>query len=145
MSKYLKILGSSLRKKLSGEKCVGCGHTVSSHDIIINMQNQNELAKGKCRFCNCKSVLLQIIFPFFIKKYSSFKEEVELNNGQIDFLDCYDKGGSLVIKCPECGGKMYSVSHDTILPILKKRVWHICKECNFEQDAEKFKNSICCE
>ena len=49
------------------------------------------------------------------------------------------------IPCPNCGGKMYSTSHDSILPILKRRSWHVCKECNYEQDVEKFKNSICCE
>jgi hypothetical protein len=49
------------------------------------------------------------------------------------------------LPCPKCGGKMYSISHDTILSILKKRVWQVCKECDYQQDAEKFKDSICCK
>ena len=40
------------------------------------------------------------------------------------------------------GGNMYSVTHDTIFSILKRMIWHICKECSYE-DAEEFKDSTC--
>ena len=46
--------------------------------------------------------------------------------------------------CPKCDGKMYSVSYDATLSILKNRSWQICKECNFERNTEEFKKSICC-
>ena len=46
--------------------------------------------------------------------------------------------------CPSCGGKMYSVSYESVLPDLKKRSWQVCKECNFERNSEDFKKSICC-
>ncbi|MDH3191812.1 MAG: hypothetical protein OEM18_03905 [Nitrosopumilus sp.] len=48
------------------------------------------------------------------------------------------------LPCPSCGGKMYSVSYETSLSILKKRIWHVCKECDFERNSEDFKKSICC-
>ena len=48
------------------------------------------------------------------------------------------------IPCPTCGGKMYSVSHDVTLSLLKKRSWQVCKECNFERSSDDYKNSICC-
>ena len=46
--------------------------------------------------------------------------------------------------CPSCGGKMYSVSYESVLPDLKKRSWQVCKECNFERNSEDFKKSIFC-
>ena len=49
------------------------------------------------------------------------------------------------LPCPKCGGKMYSFYYDSMLDLLKRRVWHVCKECKYERDAEQFKNSICCE
>ncbi len=48
------------------------------------------------------------------------------------------------LPCPKCNGKMYSVSYDATLSILKNRSWQICKECNFERNTEEFKKSICC-
>ena len=48
------------------------------------------------------------------------------------------------LSCPSCGGKMYSVSYESALPVLKKRSWQVCRECNFERDSEDFKKSICC-
>ena len=48
------------------------------------------------------------------------------------------------LSCPSCGGKMYSVSYESVLPALKKRSWQVCKECNFERNSEDFKKSICC-
>lgn len=49
------------------------------------------------------------------------------------------------LSCPKCGGRMYSVSHDTVLPLLKRRTWQVCKECNFERSSDDFKKSICYE
>ena len=46
------------------------------------------------------------------------------------------------LSCPSCGGKMYSVSYESVLPDLKKRSWQVCKECNFERNSEDFKKSI---
>ena len=46
------------------------------------------------------------------------------------------------IPCPRCGGSMYSTSYDTVLSVLKRRVWHICKECNYEADVDVFKSEI---
>jgi C4-type Zn-finger protein len=48
------------------------------------------------------------------------------------------------LPCPSCGGKMYSVSYESTLSILKKRSWQVCKECSFERNSEEFKKSICC-
>ena len=48
------------------------------------------------------------------------------------------------LSCPSCDGKMYSVSYESALPILKKRSWQICKECSFERNSEDFKKSVCC-
>jgi C4-type Zn-finger protein len=48
------------------------------------------------------------------------------------------------LSCPSCGGKMYSVSYESVLPDLKKRSWQVCKECNFERNSEDFKKSIFC-
>jgi len=39
-------------------------------------------------------------------------DSTTLNNCQIDFLDCYDKDGSLVIKCPECGNRIEELLND---------------------------------
>lgn len=48
------------------------------------------------------------------------------------------------IPCPKCNGKMYCISYDVTLNILKKRSWQVCKSCNYEISTEKFKQSICC-
>ena len=48
------------------------------------------------------------------------------------------------LPCPNCGGMMYSVNYETTFSLLKKRSWHVCKECNFERDSEEFKKTICC-
>jgi hypothetical protein len=48
------------------------------------------------------------------------------------------------LPCPVCAGKMYSVSYESLFSILKKRSWHVCKECDFEQNTEDFKKMICC-
>lgn len=56
----------------------------------------------------------------------------------------YNMKIDIPIPCPSCGGKMYSVSYDSTLSILKKRSWQVCKECNFERNSEDFKKSICC-
>jgi len=48
------------------------------------------------------------------------------------------------LSCPSCGGKMYSVSYDVAISILKKRTWQVCKECSFERNVEDFKKAICC-
>ena len=48
------------------------------------------------------------------------------------------------IPCPLCAGKMYSVSYEPTLKILKNRSWQVCKECHFERNMEDFKKSICC-
>ncbi|HJJ23125.1 MAG TPA: hypothetical protein OQH54_05350 [Nitrosopumilus sp.] len=48
------------------------------------------------------------------------------------------------LSCPSCGGKMYSVSYESVFSVLKKRSWQVCKECNFERNSEDFKKSICC-
>jgi RecJ-like exonuclease len=36
------------------------------------------------------------------------------------------------LSCPSCSGKMYSVSYESVFPILKKRSWQVCKECKKE-------------
>jgi len=48
------------------------------------------------------------------------------------------------LSCPSCGGKMYSISYDSAFLLLKRRSWHLCKECSFERNSEVFKKSICC-
>jgi hypothetical protein len=48
------------------------------------------------------------------------------------------------LPCPSCGGKMYSVSYEASLSILKKRSWQVCKECDFERSSEDFKKAMCC-
>jgi C4-type Zn-finger protein len=48
------------------------------------------------------------------------------------------------IPCPSCGGKMYSVSYEAPLKILKHRSWQICRECGFERTSEEFKKLLCC-
>ena len=48
------------------------------------------------------------------------------------------------IPCPSCGGKMYSVSYEPALRLLKKRSWQVCKECNFERNVDEYKKTICC-
>ncbi|MEM3064961.1 MAG: hypothetical protein QW177_06270 [Candidatus Nitrosotenuis sp.] len=48
------------------------------------------------------------------------------------------------LPCPRCGGKMYSVSYDAPLKVLSRRTWHVCKECNFTQNAEEFKKMLYC-
>lgn len=46
--------------------------------------------------------------------------------------------------CPKCGEKMYSISYESVFSILNKRSWQVCKKCDFEQNTEDFKKSICC-
>jgi C4-type Zn-finger protein len=48
------------------------------------------------------------------------------------------------IPCPSCGGKMYLVSYEAPLRILKERSWQICKECGFERSTDEFKKMLCC-
>jgi C4-type Zn-finger protein len=48
------------------------------------------------------------------------------------------------IPCPSCGGKMYLVSYEATLRILKERSWQICKECGFERSTDEFKKMLCC-
>ncbi len=48
------------------------------------------------------------------------------------------------IPCPSCGGKMYSVSYEAPLKILKHRSWQVCRECGFERNSEEFKKLLCC-
>lgn len=48
------------------------------------------------------------------------------------------------LPCPQCGGRMFSVGYQATLKILKNRTWHVCKECDFEQDAEVFKRALFC-
>ena len=48
------------------------------------------------------------------------------------------------LSCPSCGGKMYSVSYESTLSLLKKRSWQVCKECDFERESDEFKKTICC-
>ncbi len=50
----------------------------------------------------------------------------------------------ILLACPSCGGKMYSVSYESVFSILNKRSWQVCKECNFERNTEDFKKSLCC-
>ena len=46
------------------------------------------------------------------------------------------------LQCPSCGRKMYFVSYELAFSILKKRIWQVCKKCNFERKSEEFKRSI---
>lgn len=39
---------------------------------------------------------------------------------------------------------MYSVSYESAFTLLKKRIWQVCNECNFERNSEEFKKFICC-
>jgi len=48
------------------------------------------------------------------------------------------------IPCPSCGGRMYSVNYEPFLPVLRKRSWQVCKECDFERNIDDFKKSISC-
>ena len=48
------------------------------------------------------------------------------------------------LECPVCGGKLYAVSYEVLLNVLKKRSWHVCRNCNYEREAEEFKKEICC-
>lgn len=48
------------------------------------------------------------------------------------------------IPCPKCGGKLQAITHEgVVIKLLKTRCWHICTECDYEQDTEKFKNNLC--
>jgi len=46
------------------------------------------------------------------------------------------------LPCPSCGGKMYSISYETPLNVLRERSWQICKECGFERTTEDFKKEL---
>ena len=46
------------------------------------------------------------------------------------------------VQCPKCLGRMYSVFYDCTLNILKRRTWHICKQCGYERDVEQFKREL---
>jgi len=49
---------------------------------------------------------------------------------------------NIPLSCPSCDGKMYAVSYDAPLKILKERSWQVCKECGFEQQADDFKRML---
>lgn len=48
------------------------------------------------------------------------------------------------LSCPKCGGRMYSIGYEATLKILRPRIWHVCKQCEFSRDVEDFKRTICC-
>ncbi|MFQ5475651.1 MAG: hypothetical protein ACE5DT_01305 [Nitrosopumilus sp.] len=48
------------------------------------------------------------------------------------------------LSCPSCDGRMYSVSYEATIPVLKQRSWQVCKECDFERSSDDFKKSLCC-
>ena len=49
---------------------------------------------------------------------------------------------SIPIPCPKCGGKMNVLGYDATLKFLKQRSWHVCKECDFQQNIDEFKKSL---
>ena len=46
------------------------------------------------------------------------------------------------VLCKKCGGKMYCITYDTVINILKKRAWHVCKVCSFSQSVDDFKKDL---
>lgn len=46
------------------------------------------------------------------------------------------------LPCPKCDGKMVATRYDATIKILKERSWHVCKDCNFQQSVDDFKNSL---
>lgn len=44
--------------------------------------------------------------------------------------------------CPTCDGRMYAVSYDPPLKILKDRSWFVCKSCDYDILAEDFKKTL---
>ncbi|MFI5416437.1 MAG: hypothetical protein ACHQW9_00090 [Nitrososphaerales archaeon] len=50
---------------------------------------------------------------------------------------------SIPLNCPNCNGKLVLVFYEVLLNILKKRSWHVCQNCDFERDAEKYKREMC--
>ncbi len=49
---------------------------------------------------------------------------------------------NIPLPCPACGGRMYATRYETSLNILKTRSWQICKNCDFEQQADDFKKGL---
>lgn len=49
---------------------------------------------------------------------------------------------NIPVKCKKCGGKMYCVSYETPLKILRARSWHVCKSCNYSQSVDDFKRGL---
>lgn len=39
---------------------------------------------------------------------------------------------------------MYCASYVVIIALLRERNWHVCKKCGFEQNVERFKNTLFC-
>jgi len=51
-------------------------------------------------------------------------------------------GIQIPLSCPKCYGKMVAVRYDTVLKVLKDRGWHVCKECDFQQSTDEFKETL---
>jgi len=63
-------------------------------------------------------------------------------------LDCGEVEKEMIIgipvPCPNCGGKLVAVSWDVSWAVLKKRSWHVCRNCNYECPVDDFKKELCC-
>ena len=46
------------------------------------------------------------------------------------------------IPCPRCSGKMYAITYDVIIRVLKPRSWQVCKNCDYSRDADDFKKEL---
>ncbi len=52
------------------------------------------------------------------------------------------QGILIPLSCPRCTCKIIATRYELTLKILKVRSWQICTECNFQQSANDFKNSL---
>lgn len=47
------------------------------------------------------------------------------------------------LKCPDCDGRMYSIADINNNPFaIKRRTFICCHDCDYEIDAEKFKDGL---
>lgn len=49
---------------------------------------------------------------------------------------------NIPLPCPKCGGRLYSTTYKASWNILKRRVWHVCKDCDYEREVDDFKNQL---
>ena len=46
------------------------------------------------------------------------------------------------VRCKKRGGKMYCISYDAMINLLRKRSWHVCKTCSWSQSVDDFKKEL---